>query len=49
MVEKKERQLCQVMTRCCGWLVPRHVMNPGKLREVLDRVNYSVDEKDFEK
>ena len=44
MVDETKRQLCQVMTRCCGWLVPRHAMNKGKIQEVLDRKEYKVNE-----
>lgn len=35
-----ERQLCQIYSRVCGWLVPRHAMNPGKLSERKDMKQY---------
>ena len=38
-----ERQECQIFSRCCGWLVPRHAMNPGKRSERADMKVYDVD------
>ena len=35
-----KRQLTQVFSRCCGWLVPKHTGNPGKQEEYKDRKNY---------
>ena len=37
----KERQECQIFSRVTGWLVPRHMMNPGKVAEFNDRKWYS--------
>jgi len=42
---EKKRQLCQIMTRCCGWLVAKHQSNPGKIAEYEDRKTYKTDEK----
>ena len=38
---EKKRQLTQIYSRVCGWLVPRHAMNLGKQAEVNDRVWFS--------
>lgn len=38
-----ERQECQIYSRVCGWLVPRHAMNLGKQAEVNDRVWFDND------
>jgi len=35
--EKIKRFPTQIYSRVCGWLVPRHAMNPGKLAEFKDR------------
>ena len=37
-----QRTLCQVFSRCCGWLVPRHLGNPGKQSEYKDRKTFKV-------
>lgn len=31
-----KRQECQIFSRVCGWLVPRHAMNLGKQEEKKD-------------
>lgn len=41
MNKEIKRQECQIYSRVCGWLVPRHAMNPGKQAEVNDRVWFS--------
>jgi len=41
MSNEIKRQECQIYSRVCGWLVPRHAMNPGKIAEVNDRVWFS--------
>lgn len=38
-----ERQICQIYSRVCGWLVPRHAMNPGKLSERDDMKVYDLE------
>lgn len=40
---EKERTECQIFSRVCGWLVPRHRMNPGKISEFKDREYFSND------
>ena len=37
-----KRTLCQVMTRVCGWLVPKHAGNLGKQSEYKDRKEYII-------
>jgi anaerobic ribonucleoside-triphosphate reductase len=43
----KERTECQIFSRVCGWLVPRHCMNPGKQAERKDLVPYKIDLEDI--
>lgn len=38
-----KRQECQVMTRVCGWLVPKHASNPGKQAEYKERKTYNIN------
>lgn len=38
---KLVRQECQIMTRCCGWLVSKQSGNPGKQQEYKDRLVYT--------
>jgi len=38
-----ERQVCQIFSRVCGWLVPRHQMNPGKQAERKDIKSYNFE------
>jgi anaerobic ribonucleoside-triphosphate reductase len=40
------RQECQIFSRCCGWLVPKHTGNPGKQQEYADRLVYTGEIKD---
>ncbi len=40
---EKKRVECQIFSRVCGWLVPRHCMNPGKQAERADMKVYNVD------
>lgn len=37
------RTLCQIYSRVCGWLVPRHSMNPGKQSERKDMKVYDLE------
>lgn len=39
----KLRQETQIFSRVCGWLVPRHAMNPGKLAERKDMITYDIE------
>lgn len=39
----KNRQECQIFSRVCGWLVPRHRMNPGKISERKDLKTFKID------
>jgi len=41
--KKIKRQDCQIFSRCCGWYVPRHRMNPGKLSERADIKEYNLE------
>lgn len=38
-----KRQECIIYSRVCGWLVPRHAMNPGKQAERKDMKVYSQE------
>ncbi len=40
--DNSKRQECQIYSRVCGWLVPRHRMNPGKMAERMDMKYYKV-------
>lgn len=40
---EKQRTECQIYSRVCGWLVPRHAMNPGKQAERKDMKVYSEE------
>lgn len=40
---KKERTECQIFSRVCGWLVPRHCMNLGKQAERKDLKTYKIN------
>lgn len=40
---QSKRVECQIFSRVCGWLVPRHCMNPGKQAERNDMKVYKVD------
>lgn len=44
MAELKKRTECQIYSRVCGWLVPRHRMNPGKIAERNDMKVYKQPE-----
>lgn len=37
------RQPTQIFSRVCGWLVPRHAMNPGKQQERRDMKVYDYE------
>jgi len=39
---EEKRTECQIFSRVCGWLVPRHSMNPGKQAERKQMKTYSV-------
>ena len=43
----KKRTECQIFSRVCGWLVPRHAMNPGKQSERQDMTEYILKENDI--
>lgn len=45
MVEKKERQICDVYSRVVGWFAPIKSFNKGKASEYKDRKVYKVDNK----
>lgn len=40
--EKIKRFPTQIYSRVCGWLVPRHAMNPGKQAERKDMKVYNL-------
>jgi anaerobic ribonucleoside-triphosphate reductase len=42
MENKKERQVCQIFSRVCGWLVPRSSMNVGKQAERKDLKPFKI-------
>jgi hypothetical protein len=37
------RQECIIMSRVCGWIVPRHAMNPGKQAERKQMLPYDYN------
>lgn len=37
---ESKRTPTQIFSRVCGWLVPRHMMNPGKQAERKDMKVY---------
>lgn len=39
---QNKRQKCQIFSRVCGWLVPRHTMNLGKQAERVDLKPYKI-------
>lgn len=41
--EQNWRQPCQIYSRVCWWLVPRHSMNPGKRAERTDMKTYDFN------
>jgi len=38
---KRERQVCEIWSRVCGYLRPTNAWNPGKISELKKRVNFS--------
>ena len=40
---KKERTLCLVYSRVCGWLAPTANFNPGKVAERRDRKDFIIN------
>jgi len=40
---ESKRTECQIFSRVCGWLVPRHCMNLGKQAERRDLKPYNIN------
>ena len=40
---EKLRTECQIYSRVCGWIVPRHAMNPGKQAERKQMLPYNYE------
>lgn len=40
---EKMRVECQIYSRVCGWIVPRHAMNPGKQAERKQMLPYNYE------
>ena len=43
MVEKKERQECDIYSRVVGWFAPVKSFNKGKASEYKDRKEFKVN------
>ena len=43
MNKELQRQETQIYSRVCGWIVPRHRMNPGKLSERAQMTPYEYE------